>query len=266
MVDNVLTRILDAKKQHVQSCKAQTPLQEVEALAKAAPALRDFYGALKKKADAKHTGLICEIKKASPSAGLIRPDFNPAQIAKDYEAAGAACLSILTETPFFQGCDAYLKEARAATSLPVLRKDFMIDPYQVVEARAIGADCILIIMACVDDGLARELVHAAAHYGMSILFEVHDEEEFSRFDSLNLNLPNMLLGVNNRNLATLTIDLSTTEKLAALAGGRYLMVSESGIKTRENIIAIEKHEVRCFLVGESLLKQNDIGQAVKALL
>lgn len=266
MTETVLTRILDAKKQYVAACKVQKPLAQVEELAKKVGPVRDFYGALKKKHDAKQTGLICEIKKASPSAGLIRPDFNPALIATAYEAAGASCLSILTEAPHFQGRDEDLMAARAATSLPVLRKDFMIDPYQVVEARAIGADCILIIMACVDDELAKELAHTAAQHGMSMLFEIHDETEFARFNKLDLSLPNMLLGVNNRNLAKLTIDLGTTEKLAALAGGRYLMVSESGIKTRENIIAIEKHDVRCFLVGESLLKQNDIRQAVKALL
>lgn len=266
MSANVLTRIVNDKQQHVAACKARVPLVEMDARAKAAPAIRDFYGTLKARAARGETALITEIKKASPSAGLIRPAFDPAALARTYESAGASCLSVLTDTPYFQGRDEDFSAARMACALPVLRKDFMIDPYQISESRALGADCVLLIMACLKDALVEAMLESAAAYGMSILVEVHDEEELGRFLALKTKVPKTLLGINNRNLKTLAIDLATTERLAAQAGNAFLLVGESGIKNSADIARLKRAGVTCFLVGENLLKQDDIAAATRGLL
>ncbi len=269
MTDNVLSKIIADKKKHISACKTKKSLSSVEADAETAPRLRPFYRHLAAKHSGGKTALITEIKKASPSAGLIVKDFDPAQIAKLYEQAGATCLSILTDTPYFQGEDAHLKLARAACNLPVLRKDFMIDSYQIVESRAMGADCVLLIMACLSDAQAKELVATASAYDLSILIEVHDEDELDRALPLAHGIKNTLIGINNRNLKTLQIDLATTGRLIARAKdgkSNHLFVSESGIRNRADIDYLKKTGVSCFLMGENLLKTADISAATKALL
>lgn len=269
MTDNVLTKIIADKKKHIAACKAKRSLSTIEAEAESAPGLRPFFRSLSAKHAAGKTALITEIKKASPSAGLIVKDFDPAKIAKTYEQAGATCLSILTDTPFFQGEDTHLKIAREACALPVLRKDFMIDPYQIVESRALGADCILIIMACLSDAQAKELIATASAYDMSMLIEVHDEDELDRALPLAHGITNTLIGINNRNLKTLQIDLATTGRLierAAAAKSSHLFVSESGIRNRADIDYLKKSGVSCFLIGENLLKSGDVATATKSLL
>ncbi len=269
MTDNVLTKIIADKKKHVAACKAKKSLSAVEADAENAPSLRPFYRSLAAKHAAGKTALITEVKKASPSAGLIVKDFDPAKIAKTYEQAGATCLSILTDTPFFQGEDAHLKTARAACTLPVLRKDFMIEPYQIVESRALGADCVLLIMACLSNEQAKELIATASAYDLSILIEVHDEEELDRALPLAHGITNTMIGINNRNLKTLQIDLATTGRLisrATAAKAPHLFVSESGIRNHSDIDYLKKSGVSCFLIGENLLKSNDVAATTKAML
>jgi indole-3-glycerol phosphate synthase len=259
---DVLAKIADVKRKVVARRKQATPLAEVERLVKQAPPPRGFAAALSAKADHGAYGLIAEIKKASPSAGLIRADFDAPALARAYQQGGAACLSVLTEEDHFQGSDAYLKAARAATDLPVLRKDFMLEPYQVVEARAIGADCILIIMAMADDALAAELEATAFGVGLDVLVEVHDAAELER--ALRLRSP--LIGVNNRNLKTLRVDLATTEQLAKLLPADRMLVCESGLKTPADLARMAKMGARRFLIGESLMREKDVAAATKGLL
>ena len=258
-MSNALTGICAKKREHVAARKSVMPLAEVEAAAQEAPPPRGFLRALQSRAG--RYGLIAEIKKASPSGGLIREDFDPRGLAGAYQRAGANCLSVLTDSPYFQGADEDLVAARCAVSLPVLRKDFMIDPYQVPEARMLGADCILLIMAALEDSLATELEAAATAWGMDALIEVHNEEEMER--AFKLSSP--LLGINNRNLKTLKTNLETTRKLAPSAGDR-LVVSESGLRTAADLDSMYEAGARCFLIGESLMRRSDVESATRALI
>jgi indole-3-glycerol phosphate synthase len=261
-MSDVLTRICADKRVHVAACKAVRPLGTVEAEARTADPPRGFVAALLRVVDAGGYGLIAEIKKASPSKGLIRADFDPPTLARAYQEGGATCLSVLTDEPYFQGRDDYLVAARAAVNLPVLRKDFMLDTYQVAEARALGADCILLIMAALDDRQAAELADAAKHHGMDVLVEVHNRPELDR--ALKIDLP--LIGVNNRNLKTLSIDLATTEELAPHVPPGRMLVAESGLYAPADLTRMAAVGAKCFLVGESLMRQNDVATATQALL
>jgi indole-3-glycerol phosphate synthase len=259
---DILAEIIALKRLDVATARAATPVDALERIARAASPSRGFIAALGHAVEDGRYGLIAEIKKASPSHGLIRPDFNPATIAAAYESAGATCLSVLTDAPYFQGSPADLRTARAACALPVLRKDFMIDPYQVIEARAIGADCILLIMAALSDDQAAELEATAREFGLDVLVEVHDRIELDR--ALRLKTP--LIGINNRNLKTLKTDLATSIELAAALPADRLAVSESGLQTPADLARMAAIGVRRFLVGESLLRQADIAAATRALL
>ena len=258
---SVLDRICASKRVLVAERKQTRSLAAVEAAAAAASPPRGFAAALRRVATTGY-GLIAEIKRASPSKGLIRADFDPPALARAYAAGGATCLSVLTDVPSFQGDDAYLVAARAAAPLPVLRKDFLLDPYQIVEARALGADAVLVILAAVDDACAGELMATAAGLGMDALVEVHDEAEMARAAALGATL----VGINNRNLATLSVDLATSERLAPLAPAGCTLVGESGLASRGDLDRLAATGIRCFLIGESLMRKPDVEAATRALL
>ncbi|WP_421998508.1 indole-3-glycerol phosphate synthase TrpC [Reyranella sp.] len=261
-MSDTLARITADTRRHVAAAKARRPLSEVEAAAKAADAPRGFARALGAAIAAGRYGLIAEIKKASPSKGLIRPDFDPPSLARAYARGGASCLSVLTDEPYFQGRDEFLVQARAACSLPVLRKDFMVDPYQIAESRALGADCVLLIMACLDDALAAELAGLAHRWGMDVLVEVHDEAELDRA----LAIEGDLIGVNNRNLKTLAVDLATTETLAPRVPKDRVLVAESGLGSPADLARMAKVGASAFLIGESFMRQADVERAVRDIL
>lgn len=259
-MSDVLENILAYKRDEVRARKTAKPQAEIEREAGAQTPPRGFADALIDCVD--RPALIAEVKKASPSKGLIRADFNPAMLARAYEAGGATCLSVLTDGPSFQGADLYLAQARDAAALPALRKDFMVDPWQIAESRALGADAILVIMAAVSDALALELVSAAHEQGMDALVECHDEAEIARA----LKLPARLIGVNNRSLRTFETRLETTELLAPLVPRERVLVAESGIGTPADIARLQKAGARAFLVGESLMRQQDVTAATRTLL
>lgn len=258
---NKLDEICATKRVEVANRKMLQSIGDLDRLAASQTAPRGFRAALDVKA-AEGFGLIAEIKKASPSKGLIRADFRPAEHAAAYEAGGAACLSVLTDAPYFQGHEDYLVAARAACSLPVLRKDFMVDPWQVAEARAIGADAILIIVAALDDSEMQEIEAAAIERGMDVLVETHDAAELDRA----LRLQSRLIGVNNRNLKDFTVDFARTYELIECAPKDCTFVAESGLTSHADLAAMASHGVRCFLVGESLMRAADVEQATRELL
>jgi len=254
-MSDILNKIIATKVIEVAAAKAQKPLATVQAEAATAVAVRDFAGSIRSKIANNRPAVIAEIKKASPSKGIIREDFRPADIARSYEQGGAACLSVLTDAEYFQGSPEYLKQARAACSLPVLRKDFMIDPYQVYEARAMGADCILLIAAALDLATMRELEKIAHSLGMAVLVEVHNGEELD----LALQLETPLLGINNRNLRTFEVTLDTTLGLLQRIPANKIIVTESGIFTAEDVALMRKNNVHTFLVGEAFMRQPEPG-------
>jgi indole-3-glycerol phosphate synthase len=261
-VSDVLEKIIAYKRDEVAERKAATSEADLRARANDQPPPRGFQASLEKTHAVGRPALIAEIKKASPSKGLIRAEFDPPSLARAYAAGGAACLSVLTDAPSFQGADSYLVAARAACPLPALRKDFTIDLYQVTEARALGADAILVILAAVKDALARELIEAAHTLGMDALVETHDEAEMHRAAAL----PSRLIGVNNRSLRTFETKLDTTARLASLAPDGTLLVAESGIATPADIAVLKAAGARAYLVGESLMRQPDVAAATRALL
>jgi indole-3-glycerol phosphate synthase len=257
----VLKKIIDRKKQEVIERKQGVPVAKLKERAASQPACRGFVAAIERRVVANQPAVIAEIKKASPSQGVIRKSFNPIEIAESYQAAGAACLSVLTDVDFFQGADHYLTGARNAVDLPVIRKDFIIDAYQVYEARALGADCILLIVAALDSERLHALNSLALELGMDVLVEVHNEDELK----LALTLPNRLIGINNRNLHTFATSLDTTYQLLDQIDGDHIVVTESGISSVQHVKAMRNHGVNAFLIGEAFMRAPDPGKALKAL-
>jgi len=261
-MSNSLTPILAAKRDHIARQKQAVSQVEIERLAQTMPSPRGFAVALRRAADTGGFALIAEMKRRSPSGGEIRPGFDPAAIARDYQAGGAACLSVLTDAPYFGGLDADLTAAREAATLPILRKDFLIDPYQIAESRALGADCILLIVAALDDRLLRTMAAGAAWLGMDALVEVHDQAELDRALALDATL----IGINNRDLTRLKTDLSTFERLAPSVPRDRLVVAESGLRSTDDLRRMVKAGAHAFLVGESLLRESDLATATRRLL
>ena len=258
---DVLKRILARKQEEVAERRARVSQFELKTRAASAPPVRGFADAVAGKVAVGHPAVIAEVKKASPSKGVIRADFDPAAIARSYAAGGAACLSVLTDVDFFQGSDAYLQQARAACALPVLRKDFIVDPYQLYEARVLGADCVLLIAAALDDAQLAEYAFLAAELGMDVLLEVHDLDELERA----LPVPARLLGINNRNLRSFDVSLQTTLDLKAMVPADRVLVTESGILTRDDVALMRGEGVHAFLVGEAFMRQPEPGEALRAL-
>ena len=260
-MSDILQRILARKAEEVAQRRGERPLAELQARNADLPPARGFVDAVRRRVGAGEAAVIAEVKKASPSKGLIRADFDPAAIARSYEAGGAACLSVLTDVDFFQGSDAYLREARAACALPVLRKDFTIDPYQVHETRMLGADCILLIVAALDDAALAGMVNLAHEIGLDVLVEVHDIDELERA----LQTDAALIGVNNRNLRTFAVSLDTTLDLREAVPRDRILVTESGIATRDDVLRMREAGVDAFLVGESFMREGDPGAALRRL-
>lgn len=261
-IPTVLEKILARKAEEVAERRARVSFAEVESAARDADPVRGFARALQERVARKQAAVIAEIKKASPSKGVLREDFVPAEIAKSYEAGGAACLSVLTDIDFFQGADQYLQQARAACSLPVIRKDFMIDPYQIVEARALGADCVLLIVSALDDVRMAELASVAKDVGLDVLVEVHDGDELERALK-TLDTP--LVGINNRNLHSFEVSLETTLDLLPRIPGDRLVITESGILTRADVELMEINRVYAFLVGEAFMRAEEPGMELRRL-
>ena len=262
---NILEEIYQHKLVEVRNKKKSVDLKEICSQLKCqdkVPNERNFFEALKKKDDAGQTALICEIKKASPSKGLIREDFNPVEIAKIYENSGATCMSILTDEKYFSGCDEYLANTRKTSNLPLLRKEFIVDSYQIYEAKLLGANCILLIVAMLKDEKLHELEKCALDLGLSVLIEVHNEEEMHRA----LKMQSKLIGINNRNLKTMKVDLQTSIDLANLVPDTHVLVAESGINSIQDIEKLKKAGINCFLIGEHFMRQEDIAKAVKTFL
>lgn len=260
-MSDILQTIVARKREEVAAAKQAQPEPALRAQAARAPAVRPFADAIRQRAQHAQAAVIAEVKKASPSKGLLRDPFEPASIARSYEAGGAACLSVLTDRDFFQGSPAYLQAAREACALPVLRKDFIVDSYQIWEARAMGADCILLIAACLDDAQMRDFEAQAMALGLSVLVEVHDEDELAR--ALRLSTP--LLGVNNRNLRSFEVDLGTSLRLHALCPAERVLVAESGIATAQDVARLREAGIHAFLVGEAFMRAPEPGEALRQL-
>ncbi|MEM1435562.1 MAG: indole-3-glycerol phosphate synthase TrpC [Pseudomonadota bacterium] len=261
MTETVLDRIIAAKREYVATCKARQPIKAVQHRATQQPAARGFEAALRARVAAGAAGVIAEIKRASPSKGIIRENYQPADHARSYAAAGAACLSVLTDTPFFQGADDHLRVARAAVELPIIRKDFMIDPYQIVEARALDADCVLLIVAALDDAQLGELYQCALAQGLDVLVEVHDKDELDRAVALGATL----IGVNNRNLKTFETSIEHSLALKDEVPAGTLLVTESGIADPATVQRLRSAGIHCFLVGEAFMRELDPGVALQRL-